>query len=167
MNLPVMTLAIYALFLVVFFIFIYRGERKEAEEKNTNEKFLLSTIIAALVLSLIPTAIIMGIILFATGSANVLGSFFDLKIGLNQIVMMSVCMVVYAFTIDNIFVAVGRHLIGDNFFKFIFASVFKFLFIYIVGIMCSIGSSDNFILSLGLTLCFLLLECIFPKSHDR
>ena len=167
MNLLVMTLSIYLLSLIVFFIFMYRGEKKEAAEKNTNEKFLLSTVIGALVLSLIPTAVIMGIILFATGSANVLVSFFELEIGFNQIVIMSVCMVVYSFTFDNIFVAVGRHLIGDNFFKFIFASLFRFLFIYIVGILCSIGSSDNFKLSLGLTLFFLLLECIFPKKPDR
>jgi len=44
---------------------MYRGEKKEAEEKNTNEKFLLSIVIGALVLSLIPTVVIMGIILFA------------------------------------------------------------------------------------------------------
>ncbi|KAA6472178.1 hypothetical protein [Bacillus swezeyi] len=167
MNLLVMTLSIYLLFLIVFFIFMYRGEKKEAEEKNTDEKFLLSTVIGALVLSLIPTVVIMGIIFFATGSANVLVSFFNLEIGFKQIVIMSVCMVVYSFTFDNIFVAVGRHLIGDNFFKFIFAAVFRFLFIYIVGILCSIGSSDNFKLSLGLTLFFLLLECISLKKSDR
>ncbi|AWD87849.1 MULTISPECIES: hypothetical protein [Bacillus] len=167
MNLLVMTLSIYLLSLIVFFIFMYRGEKKEAAEKNTNEKFLLSTVIGALVLSLIPTAVIIVIILFATGSANVLVSFFELEIEFKQIVITSVCMVVYSFTFDNIFLAVGRHLIGDNFFKFIFASLFRFLFIYIVGILCSIGNSDNFKLSLGLTLFFLLLECIFPKKSDR
>ncbi|MFT0801049.1 hypothetical protein VSK91_06280 [Bacillus swezeyi] len=167
MNLLVMTLSIYLLFLFIFFIFMYKGEKKEAEEKNTNEKFLLSIVIGALVLSLIPTAVIMGIILFATGSANVLVRFFDLGIGFNQIVIMSVCMVVYSFTFDNVFVAVGRHIIGNNFFKFIFASLFRFLFIYIVGIFCSIGSNDNLKLSLGLTLFFLLLECVFPKKSNR
>ncbi|QQD80383.1 hypothetical protein JD965_10515 [Bacillus siamensis] len=167
MNLLFMTLSIYLLSLIVFFIFMYRGEKKEAAEKNTNEKFLLSTVIGALVLSLIPTSVIMVIILFATGSANVLVSFFELEIGFNHIVIMSVCMVVYSFTFDNIFVAVGRHLIGDNFFKFLFASLFRFLFIYIVGILCSIGNTANFKLSLGLTLFFLLLECIFPKKSDR
>lgn len=163
MNLLVMTLSIYLLSLIVFFIFMYRGEKKEAAEKNTNEKFLLSTVIGALVLSLIPTAVIMVIILFATGSANVLVSFFELEIEFKQIVITSVCMVVYSFTFDNIFVAVGRHLIGDNFFKFIFASLFRFLFIYIVGILCSIGNSDNFKLSLGLTL-FFFVRMYFPKS---
>lgn len=39
MKLLVMTLSIYLLFFIVFFIFMFRGEKKEAEEKTQMKNF--------------------------------------------------------------------------------------------------------------------------------
>ncbi|MFJ5964158.1 hypothetical protein [Bacillus sp. NPDC093026] len=168
MNFLVITGFIYLIFFRVFFFFMYKGEKKEAEESKTNEKYLFSTFIGALLLSLIPTVVIMIIVLIITGSTSVIVKSLGLDVDFTQIIILSLALVCYLFTLDHIFIAVGKHILGDNILNTVFASLFRFLCVFSVGAICSFGIADNIIMSIGLTVACLLLEFIsldHPKER--
>ncbi|MBU8577172.1 MULTISPECIES: hypothetical protein [Bacillus] len=164
MDLFVITMLIYLFFFSLFFFFMYRGEKREAEENKTNEGYVFSTFVGALLLSLIPTAVIMFIVLIATGSISVIVKSLGLNVDFTQIIIVSLALVCYSFTLDNIFITVAKHIMGDNILKTIFVSLFRFLFVFFVGVICSIGIADSIKISIGLTLVCFLLEFI---STDR
>ncbi|EIT84257.1 hypothetical protein A374_15763 [Fictibacillus macauensis ZFHKF-1] len=163
MSLLHTAIVMYVCFLIIFFVFIFRGEKKE----NPNEKAVFSSLIAAIALALIPTIVIMGVIFVTTGSTSLLVDFFSLKIDYQQIIVVSISMVVYAFTIDYLFVAIGKRLLGDRGLIVAFASVFRFLCGYIACMICDIGTYDTIKLSLGLVLFWFVLESVFAKKERR
>ena len=65
---------------------------------------------------------------------------------------------------DSLFSAIGKYIFGNNLLRDAFAALFRFMFLYIVGIAVSLSGADNLIAAFGLTFLFFLLDAIFQDN---
>ncbi|MFB4162815.1 hypothetical protein ACE1TI_03000 [Alteribacillus sp. JSM 102045] len=162
-----LAIIIFLLSFIVFFIFIVKSEKKENHDYN--EKYLLSSVVASAVLSLISTAIIMFFVFIFTGAAAFINSLFSLDIDKNQLGTLVIATAVYMFTADHLFTAVIKYITESASMRLVFLFALRFIFIFIVCLFLSISSVKASIISLCLAVFLLLVEIIYHsrKSDEK
>ena len=158
---------IYMICFILIFLFIYKSEKAEEEEKVT----FLTHVLASALLALIPAALIMGIVLLAAGSVRTVSFLLKMDITLRQVLIISVGFTVYSFSLDFLFSALGKYIFGPTIIRAAFTALFRFMFLYIIGLFAELNANDNLTVASVLTLLFLLLDVYFtddkPSQKDK
>lgn len=159
----VITIAIIFLVLfIMFFLFIYNGEKKELEMKIAD---IFPVIIAAFALALIPTAVIALIIFVLIGSTNVVNFLFSLNISMNKLIIMALSLCAYLLIIDGIVETVLKLIVGENIFQLIILLLIHIFAFYIIGLLVGLSQLNSFIIALGVALIIFTFEILYDKME--
>lgn len=159
----VITIAIIFLVLfIMFFLFIYNGEKKELEMKIAD---IFPVIIAAFALALIPTAVIALIIFVLIGSTNVVNFLFSLNISMNKLIIMALSLCAYLLIIDGIVETVLKLIVGENIFQLMILLLIHIFAFYIIGLLVGLSQLNSFIIALGVALIIFTFEILYDKME--
>lgn len=92
---------------------------------------------------------------------------FQLTMSLNHLLIMSAAFAFYVLFVDDFMMMIGRYLSDNDRLKYVFAAVFRFGYLYMLGFFLSVGTSNNLKFAIGLTGLYVLLEMMFARLKER
>lgn len=111
-------ISIMSVFMISFLListFVYKNNKKEPEEKRGG---LLLVIVTAFFLALAPTVVIALILFVLLGSVATVNMLFLLQISTKQLILISISLLVYLFSIDSMIEIAIKHILGKNIFYY-------------------------------------------------
>jgi hypothetical protein len=92
---------------------------------------------------------------------------FQLTMSLHHLLIMSAAFAFYVLFVDDLVMMIGRYLSDHDRLKYVFAAVFRFGYLYMLGFFLSVGTSNNLKFAIGLTGLYVLLEMLFARLKER
>ncbi|MGM7703018.1 hypothetical protein ACSVDE_14905 [Pseudalkalibacillus sp. Hm43] len=162
MELFITAMIIFFIILPLFFIFIYKSERKE----NNNVRIPM-TIFVSSILSLIITITITALIVVVTGSASLVSSLFKIDISKTELIIMGVALVLSNLTVDNVIITILKYFVGDNqFYSLVGLFLYRMFLLSLICILMSISLEFTVLISTSVPSILLLFEYLVPKMID-
>jgi len=153
------------LFLIVF-IWIFKNEKEEIKKKK--EKVFVA-IATAFILALAPTAVI-ALILFALyGSTQVANTIFSLDVNTSKLMLLTVVLVGYLYTIDTFFSVLIQHIIGSGKDIFYRIGIFliRILAFYGIGLMFGLSQESSFLIAVVVSLITLFADYLQENNKTK
>ena len=151
------------LFLLVFFVFFFlllfwffQHENKKEEKKSSFLVLLKMSIFFSLILTLVVAFFLFLII----GSTSVIDRVFSLDITNKQLVVIGITYFLYCFTLDNFFEFLFEYIFGKNMYALGSLTLSRIAAFYIIGILIDLNNDINTVISIGLSLIFLVVNLI-------
>lgn len=145
-----------------FFWFMRYQANRDKEEQ---EPFYIK-LITSLALSLILTTVLMIFIFIIFGSVSFAKSFLSFDININNLLFISTIIIIYSIFIDHIIYNVIKHIIGENSILIIIINTIRFSLFFLFGLFFSLENNTIFIISLVITLLFLLIDILNLKTNQ-
>ncbi|WP_416147608.1 hypothetical protein ACM26V_15375 [Salipaludibacillus sp. HK11] len=149
---------VYGISFLPIAAFIYTQNKKESEKEKMGLFLLL--FVAGLI-ALAPTAVIAVFLFALLGSANVLDTLFSLGFSRNQLITLTIFILVYLFTIDSVIEKLVEYITGKNkitFFLVLLSRIFAF---HMIGLIIGVQQANSFIIAVGVALIIMLLEILY------
>lgn len=158
----IVTLAVvYSISLVLILAFVYKSNQKEPEEEKMS---IWMVWFVSLLLALTPTVAIAIILLTILGSANVVDMLFSLQLSMNQLIMLTIFILIYLFTIDSIVEIVVKYIVGKRIMYYVIILLSRTFVFYWIALLLKINQMNSFIIAIGVALIILILELLY---HGR
>ena len=145
----------FVLFFLLLFWFFQHANKKE-DKKDSFLVLLAMSIFFSLVLTLVVAFFLFLII----GSTSVLDRVFSLNITNKQLVVIGITYFLYCFTLDNFFEFLFDYLFGKSIYALGYLTLSRMAAFYIIGILINLNNEINTVISIGLSLIFLVVNLI-------
>ncbi|ADU29535.1 hypothetical protein [Evansella cellulosilytica] len=150
--------AVYTIIFLLIVAFIHCQNKREQEERKMN-LFLL--FIVSGILSLAPTSVIVIILFAILGSANIVDMVFSLDLSMNQLIKVTIFILIYLFTLDSLIEKVVHIMTRKNVVSHILVMLFRTFVFFFIGIFIGISQINSLVISIGISFIILMLEAMY------
>ncbi|MBS3680716.1 hypothetical protein KGF86_10855 [Ornithinibacillus massiliensis] len=161
MKIFVTLAVVYSISLVLILAFVYKSNQKEPEEEKMS---IWMVWFVSVLLALTPTVAIAIILLTILGSANVVDMLFSLQLSMNQLIMLTIFILIYLFTIDSIIEIVVKYIVGKRIIYHVIILLSRTFVFYWIALLLEINQMNSFIIAIGVALIILIIELLY---HGR
>ncbi|QHS23752.1 hypothetical protein GWK91_12685 [Virgibacillus sp. MSP4-1] len=164
MTIIIPTIAVFIISFLLLSVWIYKNEKEEIKKKKGKIFAVMAT---AFILALAPTAVI-GLVLFALfGSTNLVNTIFSLDISTSTLMLLTVSLVIYLYTIDSLLSLLVEHIMGRvNIFNHLILLLIRILAFYTIGLIFDLNQKSNVILAVIVAFIILLFEAFNNKKEE-
>lgn len=163
MQIIYLAVIIFIIVFGIFFVVIYKTEKKEK-----NDHLLSTSIIVSVVFGILISVCITFIIFLVSGSVNVLSSILDLKLKQNQIIYLAIYFLVYSLTLERLIIGMLKyHFSKSKMAQNTVLSFTRILFFVICGDLLSVELRPSLILGFVVSLILLTIDVIENRRHQK
>lgn len=162
MKIIIPLIVVFIILFLLIFKWIYSDNKNELEEKKANLFHVIGT---AFVLALAPTVAIALVLLALFGSTTIVNTLFSLHITTNQLMLLSISLFIYLYSIDSIIAVAVEHTIGKNIFHPIALLLIRILAFYMIGLVFGLNQTSSFIIAAGVAFIIFFIE-VFEVLHQ-
>lgn len=154
---------IFILSFIFLFWFIYKSEKAEG-----NKDFNLFLVFITAVLLAIVVTISFGLILLVIiGAINVVEYAFSIPIETNKVLLLSVILFIYLFTVDGFFEGLCKELLEKNMRYILLMVLIRFTFIYAFTYLVGINQRHSLFISFGLAIIIMIFEVLYQFRKEN
>lgn len=164
MKLIIPIIIVFTILFSVLFIWVYHGEKKEIQKNKLN---ILTAIGTAFILALAPSVLLMVILLGIFGSTNIINTLFSLQISMNQLIILTIVLLFYLFTVDNILEMGVKIIIGKNFIYFLIMFLLRIFLIFLIGLVFNLAQQKSIIIAISIAFIMLLIDFIETSMFKK
>lgn len=161
MKIFVTLAVVYSISLVLILAFVYKSNQKEPEEEKMS---IWMVWFVSVLLALMPAIAIAILLLTILGSANVVDMLFSLQLSTNQLIMLTIFILIYLFTIDSIVEIVVKYIVGKGIIYDVIILLSRTFVFYWIALLQKINQMNSFIIALGVAFIILIIELLY---HGR
>lgn len=155
---------VFIISFLLIFTFIYKDNKKEPVEKRGN---LFLVIVTAFLLALAPTVVFALFLFVILGSSSVVNMLFSLHISTKLLILLSVFLLIYLFTVDSIIEIILKHILGKNMFYMIILLLIRMLAFYAIGLAIGVKQPSSFKIAIGVSLIIFVLEILYGMNEKN
>lgn len=150
---------------LLFFRLVSKGNKQESDDKKLGYWGLF---LVVFIMTLIPVVLIAIITFVLLGSTNVINLIFSLDIGTKQIIILAVVLLVYLFSLDNLFEIFAKLIIGSDFLNILFMLFIRIFVFYFITLMVGLDQTRGMVMAAGVAVMIALLEFVyFLRKKER
>ncbi|WP_164669978.1 hypothetical protein [Virgibacillus doumboii] len=157
---------VFVISFLLLFIWIFKGEKEEIKKKKGK---VFAAIAAAFILGLAPTVVI-ALLLFALfGSTNIANTMFSLDVNTSKLMLLTVVLVIYLYTVDSFFSVLIQHITGKgkDIFYHIAILLIRILAFYTIGLIIGLSQTSNFIIAVVASCIIFFIDNLKGKNKAK
>lgn len=157
MTIIIPIICIFVISFVCILILILKGEK---DELLRDKRKIFPAIMTAFILALAPTVVITVVVFTLFGSTTLVNNLFSLNISINQLMFLTVSMLIYLYTIDSFISVLVEYIMGKNVFNNIVLLFIRIIAFYYLGSIFSLNYTSNLIISFVVAFIIFLYELL-------
>ncbi|MDG5788803.1 hypothetical protein QA612_15130 [Evansella sp. AB-P1] len=149
---------VYFLSLLPIATFIYFKNKREPQEEKMN---MFLWLLVSIILAFPPTVVIAFFLLVLLGTTNIVDMLFSLELSMNQLIMLTISILVYLFTLDSVIEKLVKYMTEKNKFYLFIVLLTRIIAFHLIGMIIGLNQANSLVISTGVALIIMILEVLY------